>query len=994
MPRRRRKTSRPVAAIVLGLLATALVAVGHLKGLDRRTELHALDLRLRTARPTGDAAEIVHVDIDDRSLAELGRWPWPRERLAGMIDVLSDCGARAVALDVILPEPQKVRYVHPAGEVYGPAVGEVLSAGRPKPVYDDDALARAIGGAGRNVSLPMHIDFEGPDDLAEVRKTGDWRPALRRLAQKKIDTKVRMALSSRREVDFKSLMAEFQGEFRAALWAKGSNEYWAMIEKAYLRRRAIRAMRRLAAPVEGVGGYPMAEGAMVPPLVTFGRAAPLSGFVTVKPDADGVVRRIRLLGRSELEIYMQYALAVAADRLAGEHGGGYRVTADGSRVTLEFTDGVRREIPVDRDGMMLIHWPAGESFQHLAAAAVVAVWAERRKLDHLDELAYALSLELITTLGEKLPEAMDDAYFALTEAKGQFDDATDARLAKQGAVLRDQLYRPSVKGNPDALAGLARAEEQARKKAHDAAKGFARKLREQPSIRRFLQLPKLPGPEEFVATFPATAAASQSAAGPDGPVYRRAREIVKMLDGLPGRRRRIEASVARLRAELAEKVKGRICLIGSTATGAADFVPTPIGERTPGVVVHSSILDMVLAGRFLRASHLAVGLAVIFAAGAAVTLLAAVRPVLQAGAMLLVLAGGYAAVNVYVVFGAWGVWLPAVAPLAAMAASFAVVTACRQLTEERAKRRIRAMFAHALSPTLVERLLEDPSLAELGGQKRPISCLFGDLAGFTALSQRLGPSKTVSLLNRYFDLVTDIIQNRRGGYVNKFLGDGVFALFGAPVSQSDHPSRAIGAAVDCHERLAGLNEAVAEELGAQARLALRIGITTGEAMVGNCGATQRMDYTAIGDCVNLASRLESANKFFGTGILLSEQAWRRGGGDGLVARSLGPCRVVGVRQPVSIWEVLGRTEAVPAEAREALASFAAGIEHFAAGEFAEAGRLFERVREALPGDRPAQIFAALAAEGAALTEGEAFAPASPTGDGVVQIVLPETATPC
>ncbi len=978
MSRRGRKTSRPVAAIVLGLLGTVLVAGAHLGGVDRRAELHALDLRLRTSRPTGDAAAIVHVDIDDRSLAELGRWPWPRERLAGMIDVLTDCGARAVALDVILPEPQKVRYVHPAGEIYGPAVAEVLDAGRPEPVYDDATLAEAIGKGGRNVSLPMHIDFEGSDDLAEVRKAGDSRPALRRRAQEEIDAHVRLILSRGGEVDFRVVVAEIPSSRLGPL----STEHGAMVEKAYLRRRAIAAMRRLAAPVGGVGGYPMAEGAMVPPLVSFARAVPVSGFVTVKPDADGVVRRIRLLGRSESDVYMQYALAVAADRLAGEHGGGYRVTADASRVTLEFTDGARRVIPVDRDGMMLIHWPADESFEHLAAAAVVAVWAERKKLDHLADLTYALRLKLITTLAEKVPEALDDAAFALAEVKGEFDAATAARLAKQRAVLRAELYRPSAKGGPAELAVLVRAEQQAREKAHAATKAFVRTLRQQPSIRQFLQLAS---PEESVAAFPV---AAPPAAGPDGQLYRRFREIVKMLDGLSRRHLSIEVRAAGLRAELTEKVTGRICLIGSTATGAADFVPTPAGERTAGVAVHSSIIDMVLADRFLRISPVAVNLLVILAAGALVTLLAATRPVLQAGAVLLLLGVAYAAVNVYAVFGVWGVWLPAVAPLAAMVVSFGLVTACRQLTEERAKRRLRAMFAHALSPALVDQLLEDPSLAELGGQQRSVSCFFGDLAGFTALSQRLGPTKTVAVLNRYFDMVTDIIQNRRGGYVNKFLGDGVFALFGAPVVQEDHPRRSLEAAVDCHEQLADLNAALAEELGPEAKLGLRIGITTGEAMVGNCGATERMDYTAIGDCVNLASRLESANKFYGTGILVTEQAWRRGGGSGLLARPLGAGHIVGIVAPVSIWEVIGRIENVAPERREAMATFAAGIEHFTAGRYAEARRDFERVASAVPDDKPTQIFAALAAEGASLAPGQPFEPVHPAGDGMVRIILP------
>ena len=160
------------------------------------------------------------------------------------------------------------------------------------------------------------------------------------------------------------------------------------------------------------------------------------------------------------------------------------------------------------------------------------------------------------------------------------------------------------------------------------------------------------------------------------------------------------------------------------------------------------------------------------------------------------MAVAYAAFNASVVFGVMNCWLAVWHPLMAMVAGFAMVTAYRQLTEERAKRRIRALFAHAMSPALVDRLLEDPSVARLGGERRVVTCFFSDMAGFTSLSERLGEQGTVSLLNRYFDRMTDVIQNRNGGYLNKFLGDGLFVFFGAPVFQDDHPARAIRAAID------------------------------------------------------------------------------------------------------------------------------------------------------------------------------------------------------
>ncbi|MFW6133641.1 MAG: adenylate/guanylate cyclase domain-containing protein, partial [Planctomycetota bacterium] len=441
-------------------------------------------------------------------------------------------------------------------------------------------------------------------------------------------------------------------------------------------------------------------------------------------------------------------------------------------------------------------------------------------------------------------------------------------------------------------------------------------------------------------------------------------------------------SVAELTAQVADRVEGRICLIGSTATGAADFVPTPVAARTPGVHVHGRVLETILSGRFIRRAGMWADLAAILACGAVAATVAAFRPILQAAAAAVVLAAGYAALNAWAVFGAWGVWLAAVAPVAAMGASFTAVTVYRELAEQRARRRIRAMFARALSPELVDRLVSDPSLAELGGQRRDVTCLVADLAGFTALSRRLGPRGTVAALNRFFDRLSDVVGARHGGYVNKFLGDGVLCLFGAPVAQADHPARAVRAAVDC---LAAVDDLDADG----ARLSLRVGVACGEAMVGNCGSTDRMDYTAIGDCVNLASRLESANKFFGSHVLVTEKTWQAGGGDDLACRRLGRVRISGVAEPVAVREVIGAAGDLPADRRDALATFAEAIEHFQRRDFAAAAERLERVAAADPNDRAAKVYLSLARAGAAdAADADDWPGECVAGDAVVQVAYP------
>ncbi|KKK76702.1 hypothetical protein LCGC14_2860970, partial [marine sediment metagenome] len=301
-----------------------------------------------------------------------------------------------------------------------------------------------------------------------------------------------------------------------------------------------------------------------------------------------------------------------------------------------------------------------------------------------------------------------------------------------------------------------------------------------------------------------------------------------------------------------------------------------------GVVVHANILNTILTGRFVPRSGLWLSLGLTLAAGVLVAVFTSTRGPIQSALLLAAAAVGLLGLHV-AAWKMWTSWPGAVSPVAAMAATFAVVTTYRQLTEERQKRQVIGMFKLHLSPAMVDRLVADPTQAGLGGQQRQLSCLFSDLANFTSLSERLGPEATVRLLNQYLDHVCEIIQVRHGGTLSKFEGDGVFAFFGAPIAQPDHAARAIRAALDCQAFVAGFDRQLRADglLPTEAELSVRVGVTTGEVLVGNMGSTQRVAYTAIGDSVNLAARLETANKFFGTHILVNEQAWREAA-DGLL----------------------------------------------------------------------------------------------------------------
>ena len=918
------RTSRPLAAFLLGLLGTLFILIAFWTGLDPRTELRALDMRFGlTDAPLPD--DILHVDIDDGSLELVGRWPWPRQKLAAIVDVLHDCGAKAVMVDLILNEPAKLRFEAPAYDVYAGSDREILSQTRPLPIFDDTIFASSLARAG-NVFLAMHVNLT--EQTSSALETYD---------------EVSQFMSDNPNADLRAVLKGVPGDR-------------ADIQKAYLHHQSLTAMKRFAIPADRVGDLDIRSRRMASPLAMFSTSAAGAGCVNYLPDADKLVRRTPLFFQGNGHIYPQFAVALALKELESRHGGLAYMKADKSSFTIGCTDGAERMIPLDSNGFMLIRWPRkaiGTStygLNHIPAGAVVRLWQAKNKRRLNANRIQGLRVQFIN-MGKALPddEEIKELYHErYIEGSKHLDMAYLERIVAEQKWRMTSLFTPSEIPDPAILDELRVKEEGIQNKLEEDLASLTAKLREPGNLEIFLGKPPAEGTTRPAADSPARQAFLKAMA--------QVKESRALETELQQKNLQIESNVRSLIDELRPKIAGKICMLGATSTGVPDFAPTPLGPLTPGVIVHTNIINTILSGHFVYPAGMWTNTLVIVLTGVLVSLIAATRPILQAAPLSLLVAVSYAAFNALVVFAWWSIWVAFIAPLGAMLLSFLFVTGFRQLTEERAKRHIRGMFSQALSPTLVDRLLSDPSLASLGGRNTELTCMFSDLAGFTPLSESLGPHGTVALLNRYFDGVTDIVQNRCGGYLNKFLGDGVFVLFGAPVFEPDHPSRAVDAALLCQIEVGNLNEALAGELGGEVRLRVRIGIHSGEAMVGNCGSTQRMDYTAIGDCVNLSARLESANKFFGTRIIASTHAWSLCERDNLLVRPLGNVFITGVRNSLDILEVVGPIDEVDESDRQAIAHFSEAIDLIAQRQFAEARTLLQQADQLRPDDTPTEIY--------------------------------------
>jgi adenylate cyclase len=406
-----------------------------------------------------------------------------------------------------------------------------------------------------------------------------------------------------------------------------------------------------------------------------------------------------------------------------------------------------------------------------------------------------------------------------------------------------------------------------------------------------------------------------------------------------------------------------IVLIGPVDVLLQDLSRTSFDDGpVPQVGVHGNLLKTLVSGEYLR--HLppwAVD-GVILALALATAGLAGQggrRAIISKVAALLLLAAYVAAA--FGLFSRFHLVLPLVAPVgAALSTSFASLL-WQVVEEQRQKRRIKGMFGTYLSPQLVERMVESGEEPQLGGHESEITAYFSDIQAFSAFSERLPPARLVELMNEYLTACTDIVQEE-GGTLDKYIGDAIVAMFGAPIALSDHAYRACVAAVRVQRKLDELRakwhaegEAWPEIVG---QMRTRIGLNTGMAVIGNMGSRTRFSYTMMGDNVNLASRMESGAKSFGAFTMVTEatrRACEQHGGDRVVFRMLGRITVVGRQQPVPVHEILGLREDLPAETLACAEVFARAWERFAARDWAEARRLFQesaRVEPRRPGETP------------------------------------------
>ncbi len=631
------------------------------------------------------------------------------------------------------------------------------------------------------------------------------------------------------------------------------------------------------------------------------------GFPRVVVDNDGVRRRIDLLYRYKDSYFPQLVFSPLLDMLKDP-------TVVVNRKSIELkgavlpgdTQPTNINIPLAPDGSMLINWPPKtflNSFRHFSYY----------------NLIYNVSLE--NDLMHNLRAMQQAGYFSVYEGNGPLLAPYD-----EAEKIKQELFKKPT----DALRAQYR---QDRILFFRNVGSFLNGQGEQSIIQQIdsvLSTPNLSNDQESyykglkndVNTF-----------------FSSSRDLyTKLMDS---------------RKLLAKELSGAFVLIGWTGTSTTDTGVNPFEKTYMNVGTHASIVNTILQRKFLDQAPwwIAIVVAAFFSFLVSFVIRRMSGPsaiITGAGTTLVVLAG------VAGFFLLTGIYVNLLTATVSVLLTFVSLTVIKFLRVGKEKAFLRNAFNHYLSADVINEILTDPEKLSLGGQKKMLTALFTDVRGFSTISESMDPQDLVRLLNRYLGEMSNIVL-KENGTIDKYEGDAIISFFGAPLEVGNHAVNACRAALAMKEAETALNREFEESGLSPSPLLTRIGVNTGDMVVGNMGTLTRMDYTIMGHSVNLAARLEGVNKQYGTWILLSEYAYRATERTFSVRR-LDRVRVVGVKEPIRLYELVGERDSADTETIEKLRQFNAGLNLFEEKKFKEALEPFQDLLTRYPEDGPTKYY--------------------------------------
>jgi class 3 adenylate cyclase/CHASE2 domain-containing sensor protein len=862
--------------VAVTLVVLALDFSGRLSGLENA----AYDARVRHAQwsPPPRRDQFVHIDIDDAALEEIGRWPWNRDKIARILNELRLAQPKVISLDTFFSEPERPR-------------SEPGIDGAPQNIVPDQILADTIRRCG-NVQVPMHVSLDqppassplrdslikiltrdlelAPDQLVKAAQdlgaNADDLPAqvaheypfaLKEALFRRVDAELGMSATA-----YSATTDELRGPLLPRSQATGVRTYADhALEKVLPQVLAIRAMERLTCvPPDGLPPLLSSDqGEATIPLLE--QAASYSGYVDYLPFFDGVVRSVPLFVKYRGRLVPQSGFALAVAYLG----------ADIRSVRIE-PDRVIIPLQGASDVVIPVHMVQTDSRGPLGLFMDIPWFGANDWKTMYDYPDYRQTRQHVP-----ITEVWDICQLGEQIEWNDYAAATDVELvlAKNDAekLRAFQASRPAF----DDVDGWNKAMSSALAAVSDLTKqAYGQKLDADAPI----DLSQFTDQDE-----------------------RQYVSAMRKLSLRPRRNQQMVEERRRLRQSMADRLRGRAVLIGWTSSGETDFFATPLHVACPGAVIHGVIFNGIVTGDLWSRLPSWMTALTTLALGLMTTAAVARLSPWTALSVSAALGGGFLLANFAVLFDHYHTIMGVAGPMCAIAGVWSLCSLSRFLTINSEKAWITKQFCSYVDPSLVHYLFEHPEEAGFKGIERELTVVFTDLAGFTSLSERL-KRRTVPLLNEYLGLMEPVIRAHHG-LVNKFLGDGIMFFFGAPAPYPGdgrgHAAAAVDTVFAMQARLLEFNATLAAlDLPP---MAMRAGICTGAMVVGNAGSAVRSDYTVLGDRVNFASRLESANKATGTLVLLSERTVDLAA-DLYLVRKIGRLQVAGKQDSDMAYEPL------------------------------------------------------------------------------------------
>jgi adenylate cyclase len=858
--------------VLIGLAAVVFFSLIFLLGVFDRLGDRVYDFLLAFRPDREDPKAFVFLDVDDNAIAYNGVFPWPRSITAEGLLRLKEYGARAAIFDIEYLDKG------PQGvdTIY---LDRGLAADFNRSFSDIDLFASELFTNLINGSIKMgDLDYFSQLLFELIRNEQDdlFMKAQRVARDNDLYLIQASALFGRSWVSLNLREETLKNEEQAGRRPIAEEEFSYHID----------------AKANAVKGKYVD---ILPALPGFAKTAEGAGFTNVEIDTDGTRRRIDLAQNIYDHWYLQLAFAPLVHFL-----GNPEIELSNRKLLMKnakMPGGIVKDIsiPLDGHGRMLLDWPKEDYFGSYT---------------HISFYDFSL-LEDIEAELEYGGKAISD-FDILLYTFPNFDSSLEG-ISKKAYDLANLFNEIGIYRN--------RALEECSDEYFKAVVDYRREARARiKDILDIVPLTKINNiAQEIAETYPEFAEK----------ILNEAEKIGVVLNNLSINLSMYES----VREAIESTVKNRFCILGRVDTGSTDYGANPFHGRYINVGTHGVVLDMILSGSFIIPLGIQWQIIVtlvfvflfFFASGNFAPVIRAITGFLAA---VLAVAGSA------LLFRFTGFYFNPLLTAFSMISAVIAREIISYAASEREKQFIRKAFSTYVSDDVVKEIIADPSRLQLGGTKRHMSAIFTDVQGFSTISEQLDPESLVSLLNRYLTFMSDAILEEKGT-IDKYEGDAIIAFFGAPIPVEDHALRACASAIAIKQIEKELNKKIMEERLSPKPLLTRIGINTGSMVAGNMGTGNKMNYTIMGNAVNLAARLEGVNKQYGTWILASESTAQEAG-DSILTRKLDRVRVVGINEPVRIHELINMAEYANSNEKKLVEVFEQALQYYETRKWKEA----------------------------------------------------------